>query len=914
VEAYLDAVKAGRRPDRRQFLARYPEIAEVLAECLDGLEFILGAAADLPLPIPNQADILGGPASEPRPAVPLGDFHILREVGRGGMGVVYEAEQLSLRRRVALKVLPFASALDARQLQRFQNEAQAAAHIHHTNIVPVYAVGCERGVHYYVMEYIEGQTVAALIRDLRQQAGLESVAPGPPSADTAPTLAAELSTQRSSRSPGFFRTVASLGLQAAEALEHAHELGVVHRDIKPANLLVDVRGHLWITDFGLAHIQGDTKLTMTGDLVGTLRYMSPEQALAWPGLVDHRTDIYSLGITLYELLTLEPAFRGRDRQEVLRRIEREEPQSPRRRSPAIPVDLETIVLKALAKEPQARYATARELADDLRRFLEDRPIRARKPGLGQRTVRWARRHKPVVVSATAVLVLAVLALAVSTVVVALERREAIRQRDTARRAVDAMYTKVAEQWLEQEPEMEEVQREFLREALRFYQEFARERGTDPAVRLATGTAYRRVGDIEHKLGEQARAEEAYGQAIALFRRLAHDYPTQPEYQEALADSCHHLGLLLARRKRGQEAEEAYRQAVALWEKLLAGAPDSPRYQYGLAASLSELGSVFHQARGRRQDAEDCYRKALALLEPLVADTPKPPRDAAYQHQLGTILSHLADLPGSSGTLEQHRQLLEEAVRHQRLACTLRPRHPTYRQYLGGQLSRLGRLLARLRQVAEAEDAYREARAIRAKLVDDFPQVPGYRTDLANDCTDLADLLYKHGRQQDARDAYRQALALREGLVATSPAAPHHRRDLAWQLATCLDQEFRNADRAVRLAREAVELAPGGADCWRTLGVACYRAGEGPAAVTALQKVVKLRSGGDAQEWLFLAMAYWQVGDRKQARYWYDRSIQWMETNKVRDEKLRLVRAEAAALLGVTDKPVDGEADPRARKE
>src|SRR5262249_39760930 len=179
-----------------------------------------------------------------------------------------------------------------------------------------------------------------------------------------------------------------LGVQAALALEHAHQLGVIHRDIKPANLLVDGRGHLWVTDFGLAHVLGDPKLTLTGDLVGTLRYMSPEQALAQRVIVDHRTDVYSLGATLYELLTLEPPFRGTDRQERLRQSAAEDPEPPRRLDPAIPADLETVVLKALAKEPEGRYTTAQELADDLHRFLEDRPIRARKPNLPQRAAKW----------------------------------------------------------------------------------------------------------------------------------------------------------------------------------------------------------------------------------------------------------------------------------------------------------------------------------------------------------------------------------------------------------------------------------------------------------------------------------------------------------------------------------------------
>jgi serine/threonine protein kinase len=275
-------------------------------------------------------------------------------------------------------VLPFAAALDAKQLQRFKNEAQAAAHLQHPHIVPVHYVGCERGVHFYAMQFIDGHTLAALIGELRRLVqpqtpespgavttasvlaaelasgrwapAPDSPSPGPPTGAYQPAAAgasaltrtppvAGLSTEHSATSPAFFRTVAHLGIQAAEALEHAHQLGIIHRDIKPANLLVDAAGQLWVTDFGLARLGTDAGLTMSGDLLGTLRYMSPEQALGQRGAVDARTDIYSLGVTLYELLTLAPAYDGRSREEVLRQIAFEEPWPPRRLNGAMPAEL-----------------------------------------------------------------------------------------------------------------------------------------------------------------------------------------------------------------------------------------------------------------------------------------------------------------------------------------------------------------------------------------------------------------------------------------------------------------------------------------------------------------------------------------------------------------------------------------------
>jgi serine/threonine protein kinase/Flp pilus assembly protein TadD len=414
VAEIVDQLHAGAHVEIDAYIARCPERAEELRRLLPALEVLHGLRSSA-----IGVSGVGRNANGAMLSGELGDYRLLREVGRGGMGVVYEAEQISLGRHVALKVLPFASAMDPRHLQRFRNEAQAAAQLHHTNIVPVYGVGSERGVHYYAMQFIDGLPLSAWIAEQRKVSTL-STSQQPTdeyqlnsgSAPTSVTAAiAGATTARVTPETSCFRRIAEWGIQAASALEHAHELGVVHRDIKPANLLVDARGNLWITDFGLAHCQSHPGLTMTGDLVGTLRYMSPEQALAKHVVLDHRTDVYSLGATLYELLTLEPVFAGSDRQELLRQIAFDEPRPPRRVNKAIPAELETIVLKALEKSPADRYATAQEIADDLRRFLDDKPIRAKRATALQMLKKWARRNRNMVrtVVGSAFLVLAALA-------------------------------------------------------------------------------------------------------------------------------------------------------------------------------------------------------------------------------------------------------------------------------------------------------------------------------------------------------------------------------------------------------------------------------------------------------------------------------------------------------------------------
>jgi serine/threonine protein kinase/WD40 repeat protein len=443
LEGYLEQLEQGDPPRPEEWLAEHPGLSGPLGECLATLELLHQTALNLGRGSPPETV----PAPQETALERLGDFRLVREVGRGGMGIVYAAEQLSLGRRVALKVLPLAGALDARQLQRFHNEALTASQLHHPHIVDVFGAGCERGVHYYAMRYIEGQTLAQCIARMRKVSGLEPAdgpegdpqatcswptppgAAGPDSAvqpegeaghrPAAPAKTGpvgQLTTEASAHSQGYCRAAAVIGAQVAEALDYAHQHGVVHRDIKPSNVMLDTQGQAWVTDFGLAHLQRQVHLTQSGDLLGTLRYMSPEQALARRDVLDHRTDIYSLGATLYELLTLHPAVPGDDRQEILRRITFEEAAGPSLRNPAVPPDLEAIVLKAMARAAEDRYGTAQELADDLRRFLNDQPVQARRPTRLQQAGKWARRHCRAVLAAG---VAAILMLAIAVVLLAL---------------------------------------------------------------------------------------------------------------------------------------------------------------------------------------------------------------------------------------------------------------------------------------------------------------------------------------------------------------------------------------------------------------------------------------------------------------------------------------------------------------
>ena len=701
VQEYMAALDAGKRLNRKEFIARHAEIADELTACLDGLAFVHSAAAEI-----QSASTRPSDETEPRlngdeaTGKPLGDFQLLREIGRGGMGVVYEALQLSLGRKVAVKVLPLAAAFDQRHLQRFHNEAQAAAQLHHTNIVPVYAVGCERGVHFYAMQLIEGQSLEDVIRDLRRSnrggddsrggdSATVSWRPAPKGQATANAAVANtrtllrpesggqsrsivgpsaeaLTTLRTAKRSDYYRTVAKLGLQSADALEYAHQLGVVHRDIKPANLLLDARGNLWITDFGLAQFYAESELTRTGDLLGTLRYMSPEQAAGKAVVLDQRTDVYSLAITLYELLTLERALPGETRGELLHQIGSVDPRSPRSIDKNIPPELETIIMKAAAKEPPDRYASAGAMADDLRRFLHDEPILARPPSLWDKGIKWTRRHKAVAVSAVVVLVLALVGSIVSTVLIAraqantktalegererateanAQRALADRQYRKAREAVD-FFAGIAVDEMNN-PELTDVRTEMLEAALRYYQGFIEERKDDRAIGAELAESQQRVSLILQDLAAVKN----------LFRVTARaELLPQASVREALAI------------RTPPETDGTAEFVPGFWMKMLEGkdprqmTPEDRRAAFEKVAGQIEakLSAVLTPAQGERlRQITRQVRGPSAFADPDVASalalTPE------QKAKVREVQDRLRDRRFGPGRWEEDEQAQAEAV-------------------------------------------------------------------------------------------------------------------------------------------------------------------------------------------------------------------------------------------------------------
>jgi serine/threonine protein kinase/tetratricopeptide (TPR) repeat protein len=721
-EEFLERRQRGERPTVEEYAARFPKLAEQIRAFFPALlvvEDLKPGAADITGSFLGTGALIAGTVPER-----LADYRIIREVGRGGMGVVYEAEQESLGRRVALKVLASSALLDPQRVARFHREAKAAARLHHTNIVPVFGVGESQGIHYYVMQFITGAGLDAVLEDVRRLQGghdgaaaeralsphdltraihaLDGAEPEPSdpvgvaSPISSPASGASVLSAASEPGTCYSRSVAHVGVQVAEALEYAHQQGTLHRDVKPSNILLDSHGIAWVTDFGLAKAAADANLTHTGDIVGTIRYMAPER---FHGRCDARSDVYGLGLTLYELLARRPAFDASDRNRLIHQVGVVEPTRLRKLDPLIPRDLETIIHKAIEKDPAHRYATAGALADDLRCLLEDRPIRARRATWPERAWRWSRRNR-----ATAALAVVAAASLVTTAIVgwagyatatrALDG-ESFRRKEAetaTRRAEENMELSLAvfEQLFErlapgdtlpppplglsvrQSPGGPEARRRphfggpgadrggrppgksatppqeitsdsdstFLRSILNFYERFATRNATNPKLQAEAAWAYRKVGALNERLGFGAEAEEAYARAIGMFEDLVASDRALPEYRYKLVQTYDIADPWTAEASSLPGLEKRLRRAGVLIDRLATESPTDAEYAHTRIHVQAKLGMTLQRLK-QLDEAEACYLRALRLEEAQLEQAPADGRTAfdraTTRHALATLL-------------------------------------------------------------------------------------------------------------------------------------------------------------------------------------------------------------------------------------------------------------------------------------
>lgn len=725
-EEFLERYRRGERPSLREYTDKHPELAAEIREVFPAMAMMENIAlAD---------ESLEGAETPVRTSPPealqqLGDYRIIREVGKGGMGIVYEAEQVSLGRHVALKVLPKKMLLDSKQKRRFEREAKAAARLHHTNIVPVFGVGEHEGMPYYVMQFIQGLGLDEVLDELRRmhrgpgsstptaeagarpgvadvtaaevarslltgafQGKMPLTVDGPqlhaePSpVDSAPTPhisaisdtfsissssvnlpgQSDASNRSRNRKGSYWQSVANIGLQVAKALDYAHSQGILHRDIKPSNLLLDNRGTVWVADFGLAKTEDQQNLTHTGDILGTLRYMPPE---AFDGRTDRRGDVYSLGLTLYELLSMRPAFDEKDRHRLIKRVTSEEPDRLDRLNRQIPRDLVTIVHKAIDRDPSHRYGSAAALAADLQRFLDDEPILARRPTQRERFWRWCRHH-PGVASLTAALFLILIGITAASLAAAAHfdslakgeaeaaenEREARREEREAkeaqaklrkqaeealeeakaqhtraeanfakaRAAVNDSFTRVSESQLLQVPGMQPLRAALLASATKFYEDFAKERTDDPTLTAELADNFARIGLIHADLGDKVASRKAYEQAIGRYEALLKPNPPDAaELQDKLdklAAAWQGLGDLEYNVRRDQ-AWQSYQRCVAIREALVKAHPENPQYRKELARVYNGLGLTGSNTQTQFQ----AYRRSLEIRLELLNAIPDDPR-------------------------------------------------------------------------------------------------------------------------------------------------------------------------------------------------------------------------------------------------------------------------------------------------
>jgi tetratricopeptide (TPR) repeat protein len=743
LEEYEDALRRGEADTPREWLLGPAQPPRQLRERLAELYWLYRGGDG------GVASALA--ASSSPPVVP--GYEIQAELAHGGMGVVYKARQLGADREVALKMIREGAYAGPEEVDRFRREPQAIARLQHPHIVQVYEVGEHEGRLYFSMEYVGG---GSLDKKLAEK---------------------PLPVQEAAR----------LVETLARAMEAAHRCGIVHRDLKPANILLTADGTPKITDFGLAkRLDVDLGQTASGALVGTPSYMAPEQAAGKAKELSPRTDVWALGVILYEALTGRPPFQAASVLDTLAQIRSQEPVPPSQLQPSVPRDLETICLKCLQKDPARRYASAQDLADDLGRFLAGKPILARPVGPWERAWRWCHRNPRVAILATAVGLLLVVVAGVSTAAAfwfaaarraEAEGREKVEQglRDSLA-AVDRYYTQVSES-----PELkasgnDELRRDLLRSAQQFYQQFIEERGYDPRLRVELANAHFRLAALTATIDSSTEAVPLHEAALELYQSLAREHPSEPEYANRIGQTYSALGDLYGGTDRSTDAEGAFRKALEVQEQLLVEYAGVSAYREMLAQTYARRAS-FRHGKGDLDGSRNDLRQALDLRKSLFREDPKA---LDNRRELGRIYRLLGRLYSRTG---RHREAEEAFGQAQEIHAPLVRDYPSsfafqyelalsYHQegyFWWSTCQHLDPKDSQYRRAMErAEAAYRKAIPLQEQLAQERPLAHGWKFNLSMSYGGLAVVYKATGRRDQAESAFLEALRLQEAIVRRSP--------------------------------------------------------------------------------------------------------------------------------------------------
>jgi serine/threonine-protein kinase len=738
--------------DTRKSLAAVAEASGPAISVRSGLECVADAdlqasvacLASRATPGLNPAEAADETAPAETAAAHDGRFQLLRLHDRGGLGEVYLALDRELNRQVALKRIKAEHADNPEGRARFVVEAEITGNLEHPGVVPVYSLGHgDSGQPYYAMRFIKGDN----LRHAADQFHEADAAPG--------------------RDPGKraleLRRLLGRFLDVCNAIEYAHSRGVLHRDIKPSNVMLGKYGETLVVDWGLAKSVGrpdhavgawdaegtlapgsgsSLQPTLTGARLGTPAYMSPEQAAGMLDRMGPASDVYSLGATLYYLLTGKTPFEGPDLPEVLSRVERGDFTPPRQVKPRVDAALESICLKAMAQDPTQRYATARALSDDVEHWLADEPVGAHREGLGVRLRRWGRRHRPLVAGLAGLLVMAVVALSAGTVLLGQanrrtseqrdeaqrQRDEAQRQRDLARQnfdrargAVNTFLTRFSEDRLLNQPGMQPLRKQLMAEALLYYQDFIKQRADDPSLQREMAEACRRAGEITGEIGSPDEAITVLEKGVALFEPLLTTAPDDRDLRMGLGRSYQMMGLCHLHAGRGESAERALRAAIALYAPLEASTPEVSEYGRRLGRCYDLLG-VVGLVSGRYRDYEPYWDQAAEVLKRTIA---RHPDDVEARSQEARIYSNNGESLGARDDRAGQVARLRRAAEISRLLCQQDPDHPLVRRDLAMVLCNMGRAETAMGQLRAGERHIEEGDAVLRPILTNDPSVTDY---------------------------------------------------------------------------------------------------------------------------------------------------------------------------------------------